>query len=43
VTSLIDQHAAYIPYINYAGFALAFALLAVNIAIMTKRRRTTRG
>jgi hypothetical protein len=43
VSSLIDQHADYIPYLNYAGFALAFALLAVNIAIMTKRRRFTRG
>ena len=43
VTSLIDQHANYIPYINYAGFALAFALLAGNITIMTKRRRFTRG
>ena len=43
VTGLIDQHASYIPYINYAGFALALALLAANMAIMTKRRRFTRG
>ena len=43
VTSLIDQHASDIPYINYAGFVLAFVLLAANITIMTKRRRFTRG
>jgi hypothetical protein len=43
VTQIIDQHATYIPYINYAGFALALILLMVNITIMTKRRRYTRG
>lgn len=43
VTGLIDQHASYIPYLNDAGFALAFALLLVNMTIMTKRRRFTRG
>jgi hypothetical protein len=43
VTGLIDQHATYIPYINYAGFALALVLLLINMTIMTKRRRSTRG
>ncbi|MFZ2028983.1 MAG: hypothetical protein WAU68_01630 [Vitreimonas sp.] len=43
VTSLIDQHATYIPYINYSGFALALILLLINMTIMTKRRRFTRG
>ena len=43
VTNLIDQHAAYIPYINYAGFAVALILLLINMTIMTKRRSFTRG
>jgi hypothetical protein len=43
VASLIDQHSAFIPYINYVGFGLAVVLLLVNITIMTKRRRFTRG
>jgi hypothetical protein len=43
VTSLIDQHAAFIPYVNYAGFAIALALLLGNMWIMTRRRRFTRG
>jgi hypothetical protein len=43
VAGLIDQHSTLIPYINYAGFGLAVVLLLVNMAIMTKRRRFTRG
>ncbi|MBS0384591.1 MAG: hypothetical protein JSS00_04495 [Proteobacteria bacterium] len=43
VTQIIDQHAAWVPYVNYAGFALALALLLVNMTIMTRRRRFTRG
>ena len=43
VTQIIDQHAAWIPYINYAGFALALVLLLGNMWLMTKRRRFTRG
>jgi hypothetical protein len=43
VSQIIDQHATYIPYINYAGFALALVLLLINMTIMTKRRRFTRG
>ena len=43
VAEIINQHAAYIPYINYAGFALTLALLLGNMWIMTKRRRFTRG
>src|SRR5262245_16405085 len=43
VTSLLDQYAAYIPYINYVGFGLALVLLLINMTIMTKRRRYTRG
>lgn len=43
VSQIIDQHATYIPYINYAGFALALILLLINMTIMTNRRRFTRG
>lgn len=43
VNAIVNQHADYIPYINYAGFALAFVLLLVNMTIMTKRRHFTRG
>jgi hypothetical protein len=43
VAGLIDQHSPLIPYINYAGFALAIVLLLANMTIMTKRRRFTRG
>ena len=43
VTGLIGQHAAFIPYINDAGFAVALVLLVANMWIMTKRRRFTRG
>jgi hypothetical protein len=43
VSQIIDQHATYIPYINYAGFAVALILLLINMTIMTKRRRYTRG
>jgi len=43
VSQIIDQHATYIPYINYAGFAVALILLLINMTIMTKRRRFTRG
>ena len=43
VTQIIDQHATWIPYINYAGFALALILLLGNMWIMTKRRPYTRG
>ena len=43
VTGLVGQHAAFIPYINDAGFAIALALLLGNMWIMTKRRRFTRG
>ncbi|HET9232066.1 MAG TPA: hypothetical protein VFO00_12315 [Vitreimonas sp.] len=32
-----------IPLINAIGFGLALVLLAINMTIMTKRRRTTRG
>ena len=43
VRQIIDQHAAWIPYINYAGFGLTLILLMANMTIMTKRRRYTRG
>jgi hypothetical protein len=43
VNQIIGEHAAYIPYINYAGFGLALLLLLGNMWIMTKRRRSTRG
>jgi hypothetical protein len=43
IAEIINQHATYIPYINYAGFALTLALLLGNMWIMTKRRRFTRG
>ncbi len=43
VTQIIDQHATWIPYINYVGFALALILLLGNMWLMTKRRRFTRG
>jgi hypothetical protein len=32
-----------IPQINAIGFGLALVLLAINMTIMTKRRRVTRG
>jgi hypothetical protein len=39
----VDRNAVWIPYINYAGFAVALVLLLANMTIMTKRRSYTRG
>ncbi len=39
----IAANAERIPLINAIGFGLALVLLAINMTIMTRRRRTTRG
>lgn len=39
----IAANAERIPLINAIGFGLALVLLAINMTIMTKRRRTTPG
>jgi hypothetical protein len=43
IQALASEHADLFPYINIAGFAVCFILLLVNLTIMTKRRRFTRG
>jgi len=40
---LIAVNPERIPLINAIGFGLALVLLAINMTIMTKRRRVTRG
>lgn len=40
---LINEHPERIPLINAVGFGLALVLLLVNMTIMTRRRRVTRG
>lgn len=43
VQGLVDANPERVPLINAIGFGLALVLLAINLTIMTKRRRTTRG
>lgn len=43
VQSLADQHPQLFPIVNMVGFGLCLVLLVVNLAIMTQRRRFTRG
>ena len=43
VKALLDPYAWVTPAINIAAFGVSFALLLVNMTIMTKRRRFTRG
>lgn len=39
----LSENTERIPLYNATGFALALVLLAINMTIMTKRRRVTRG
>ena len=41
--NLIAANAERAPLINAIGFGVALVLLIINMAIMTKRRRVTRG
>jgi hypothetical protein len=43
VQDAIDANPDRIPMINAVGFGLALILLAINMTIMTRRRRTTAG
>ncbi len=43
VEEMVAANVERIPMINAIGFGLALVLLAINMTIMTKRRRTTRG
>lgn len=43
VQALAAEHEAQNPYVNLIGFAVATVLLLINMAIMTSRRRYTRG
>jgi hypothetical protein len=43
VKQLVDPYPWLIPAINTGAFAVCLALLLVNMTIMTKRRRFTRG
>lgn len=40
---VINEHPERIPLINAVGFGVALVLLLINMTIMTKRRRVTRG
>lgn len=42
-SAFLTEHAGSIPLINMIGLGLTLALLAVNLTIMTKRRRISRG
>ena len=43
VQEVVGANSERIPLINAIGFGLALVLLAINMTIMTRRRRTTRG
>jgi hypothetical protein len=43
INSFLTENAAQIPLMNMIGLALSFALLLVNMTIMTQRRRISRG
>ena len=43
VKEMAAANQARVPMVNAIGFGLALILLAINMTIMTKRRRTTRG
>jgi hypothetical protein len=43
VHELVGEDPQHIQLINAIGFGLAFVLLLINMTIMTKRRRVTRG
>lgn len=43
VKTIADQHAKWIPYLNWVGFAVCLVVLGVNMTVMTMRRRFTRG
>lgn len=39
----IDENRRYVPLMNAIGLGLALLVLAVNLTVMTKRRRVTKG
>ena len=43
VKTFANQYPWLLPAINTAGFGFCFVLLMINMTIMTKRRRFTRG
>lgn len=43
IQAAIDENREYVPMMNAAGFGLALLILALNLTVMTKRRRVTRG
>lgn len=43
VEAFLAEHASLIPALNAVGLGLSLALLALNMTIMTKRRRLSRG
>ena len=43
VHGIVEANPERTPLINAIGFGLALVLLAINMTIMTKRRRTARG
>lgn len=43
VQAFIDDNRASVPLWNAIGFGVALVLLGVNLTVMTRRRRVTRG
>lgn len=43
IQAAIDDNRQYVPAMNAIGFGLALVILGVNLTVMTRRRRVTRG
>ena len=43
IQAAINENREYVPIMNAVGFGLALLILGVNLTLMTKRRRVTRG
>ncbi len=43
IQAAINENREYVPMMNAVGFGLALLILALNLTLMTKRRRVTRG
>ncbi|HRP11926.1 MAG TPA: hypothetical protein PLK37_12895 [Terricaulis sp.] len=43
IQAKINENRQYVPLMNAIGLGLALVVLAINLTVMTKRRRVTRG
>jgi hypothetical protein len=43
INTFLGEHRSYVPIINGIGLGATFVLLLVNMTVMTKRRRFTKG